>query len=192
MRGAAPPYGVPGRVRLRPSPGKTIRRGPRTWFLGRGPHDQTAQFLMRTQLKFGSVPKVVVGPGSRGWPQAVRGTEDPLDCRHSCACYAAFLPGIGLPATTSAMILAAVLGSGALVGVRGLVDLGALDGPTDRVVAEPAAARPVLVHLREHGAHHPDERLPAWEDLHDAALRRLGSRLARSCTLLVRSLTWCS
>lgn len=51
-----------------------------------------------------------------------------------------------------------VLGRCALVGVRGLVDLGALDGPADRVVAEPAAARPVLVHLREHGAHHPDER----------------------------------
>ena len=62
-----------------------------------------------------------------------------------------------------------VLGRCALVGVRGLVDLGALDGPADRVVAEPAAARPVLVHLREHGAHHPDERLPAGEDLHDAA-----------------------
>lgn len=34
-----------------------------------------------------------------------------------------------------------VLGRGALVGVRGLVDLGALDGPADRVVLEPAAAR---------------------------------------------------
>ena len=62
-----------------------------------------------------------------------------------------------------------VLGQRALVGVRGLVGLGALDGPADRVVAEPAAARPVLVHLREHGAHHPDGRLPAGEDLHDAA-----------------------
>ena len=62
-----------------------------------------------------------------------------------------------------------VLGRCALVGVRGLVGLGAFDGPADRVVAEPAAARPVLVHLREHGAHHPDERLPAGEDLHDAA-----------------------
>lgn len=46
---------------------------------------------------------------------------------------------------------------------------GALDGPADRVVAEPAAARPVPGHLREHGVHHPDERLPAREDLHDAA-----------------------
>ena len=62
-----------------------------------------------------------------------------------------------------------VLGRRAPVGVRGLVDLGALDGPADRVVAEPAAARPVLVHPREHGAHHPDERLPAGEDPHDAA-----------------------
>lgn len=33
-----------------------------------------------------------------------------------------------------------VLSCGALVGVRGLVDLSALDGPADRVVAEPAAA----------------------------------------------------
>lgn len=46
---------------------------------------------------------------------------------------------------------------------------GALGGPADRVVAELAALRTVLVHLREHGAHHPDERLPAREDLHDAA-----------------------
>ena len=30
---------------------KTIRRGPRPWFLGCGPHDQNAQFLMRTVLK---------------------------------------------------------------------------------------------------------------------------------------------
>ena len=62
-----------------------------------------------------------------------------------------------------------VLGRGALVGVRGLVDLGALGGLADRVVAELAALRPVLVHLREHCAHHPDERLPARGDLHDAA-----------------------
>lgn len=53
-----------------------------------------------------------------------------------------------------------VLSRGALVGARGLVDLGALDGPADRVAAEPAAARSALVHLREHGAHHPDGRLP--------------------------------
>lgn len=62
-----------------------------------------------------------------------------------------------------------VPGRGAPVGVRGLVELGALDGPADRVVAEPAAARPVPVHLRERGAHHPDGRLPAGEDLHDPA-----------------------
>lgn len=37
--------------------------------------------------------------------------------------------------------LGRVLGRGAPVGVRGLVDLGALDGPVDRVIAEPAAAR---------------------------------------------------
>ncbi len=49
------------------------------------------------------------------------------------------------------------LGRGVLVGVRGFVGLGALDGPADRVVAEPAAARPVPGHLREHGDHHPDE-----------------------------------
>lgn len=35
-----------GRVCPKPSPGKTIRRGPRPWFLGCGPHDQNAQFLM--------------------------------------------------------------------------------------------------------------------------------------------------
>lgn len=29
------------------------------------------------------------------------------ECRHSSSCHAAFLPGIGLSATTSAMILAA-------------------------------------------------------------------------------------
>lgn len=40
-----------GRVCPKPSPGKTIRRGPRPWFLGCGPHDQNAQFLMRTVLK---------------------------------------------------------------------------------------------------------------------------------------------
>lgn len=62
-----------------------------------------------------------------------------------------------------------VHGRGALVGVRGLVDLGAPDGPANRVVVESAAARSVLVHLREHGAHHPDERVPTREDLHDAA-----------------------
>lgn len=55
----------------------------------------------------GSVPKVGAGLGSREWPQAVRGTENRLECRHSSACYAASLPGIGLSATTSAMILAA-------------------------------------------------------------------------------------
>ncbi len=55
----------------------------------------------------GSVPKVGVGLGSRGRPQAVRGTENRLECRHSSACYAAFPPGIGLSATASAMILAA-------------------------------------------------------------------------------------
>ena len=53
-----------------------------------------------------------------------------------------------------------VLGRGALVGARGLVDLGALDGPAGRVAAEPAAARSALVHLREYGARHPDGRLP--------------------------------
>lgn len=61
------------------------------------------------------------------------------------------------------------LGRGALVGVRGLVDPGALDGPADRVVAEPAVARPALLHLREHGTHHPDERPPAGKDPHDVA-----------------------
>lgn len=76
------------------------------------------------------------------------------------------------------------LGRGSLVGLRRLVDLGALDGPADRAVAEPAAARPVLVHLREHGAHHPDERLPAREDLRGAAAAlglAVGALLHVSC-----------
>ena len=46
---------------------------------------------------------------------------------------------------------------------------GALDGPADGVVVEPAAADPLLVHLGEHGAHHPDGLLPAREHLYDAA-----------------------
>lgn len=62
-----------------------------------------------------------------------------------------------------------MLGGGALVGGRGRVHLGALHGPADGVVVEPAAARPVLVHLGEHRSHHPDERLPAREHLDDAA-----------------------
>lgn len=84
-----------------------------------------------------------------------------------------------------------VLGRGALVGERGLVDLGALDGPADRVAAEPAAARSVLVHLREYGAHHLDERPPAGKTC-TTRLRRLGSLSARSRTLLMCRPTWCS
>lgn len=61
------------------------------------------------------------------------------------------------------------LGGGALAGVHGRVRLGALHGPADGVVVEPAAPRPILVRLGEHGAHHPDERLPAREDPHHAA-----------------------
>lgn len=62
-----------------------------------------------------------------------------------------------------------VLCGGTLVGGRGRVDLGSLHGPADGVVAEPAAAGPLLVHLGEHRSHHPDERLPAREHLHHAA-----------------------
>lgn len=54
----------------------------------------------------GSVANVDIGLGSRGQPQAARGTENHLECRHSSSCHAAFLPGIGLSATTGAMILA--------------------------------------------------------------------------------------
>lgn len=46
---------------------------------------------------------------------------------------------------------------------------GALDGPADGVVVEPAATSPVLVHLGEHSAYHPDGRLPAKERLQRAA-----------------------
>ena len=55
----------------------------------------------------GSVPKVGVGLGSRGWPQAVRRTENRLERRHSNACHAAFPPGIGSSATASSTIPAA-------------------------------------------------------------------------------------
>lgn len=54
-----------------------------------------------------SAPKVGLGLGSRGWPQAVRVAENHLGRRHSGACCAAFLPGIGSSATMGAMILAA-------------------------------------------------------------------------------------
>lgn len=43
----------------------------------------------------------------------------------------------------------------ALGSLRG-VDLGAFHWPADGVVVEPAAAGPVLVHLREHRSHHSD------------------------------------
>lgn len=62
-----------------------------------------------------------------------------------------------------------VLCGGALVGRRGCVHLRTLDGPSHGFVVEPAARRPLLVHLGEHRPHHPDERLPAREDLDDAA-----------------------
>lgn len=55
----------------------------------------------------GSAPKVGLGLGSRGWPQAVRVTENRLGRRHSGACCADFPQGIGLSATAGAMILAA-------------------------------------------------------------------------------------
>ena len=83
------------------------------------------------------------------------------------------------------------LGRSALVGVRGPVDLGALDGPAGRVAAEPAAARSALVHLREYGAHHLDERPPAGKTC-TTRLRRLSSLSARSRTLLMCRPTWCS
>ena len=48
------------------------------------------------------------------------------------------------------------LGGGALAGVRGRVRLGALHGPADGVVVEPAAPCPILVRLGEHAVgHHP-------------------------------------
>ncbi len=54
-----------------------------------------------------SVANVGVGLGSRGWPQAARGTDNHLECRHSRPCHAAFPPATGLPAATSATIPAA-------------------------------------------------------------------------------------
>lgn len=84
-----------------------------------------------------------------------------------------------------------VVGCGALVGVRGLVDLGALDGSADRVVAEPAAAAQSSS-ISENTA--PIILMSDFllVETCTTRLRRLSSRLARSCTLLVRSLTWCS
>ena len=58
---------------------------------------------------------------------------------------------------------------GALVGGRGRVHLRTLDGPSHGLVVEPAARRPLPVHLGEHRPHHPDGRLPAREHLHHAA-----------------------
>ena len=48
-RGTAVSSILPRRVRPKQPPGKTIRRGPRPRSRGRGPHDQTAQFLMHAQ-----------------------------------------------------------------------------------------------------------------------------------------------
>lgn len=81
-----------------------------------------------------------------------------------------------------------VLGRGALVGVRGFVDLDALDGPADRVVSEPAAARQ-SPSISENTA--PIILLSDFllGKTCTTRLRRLGSRLARSSMLLVRSLT---
>lgn len=62
-----------------------------------------------------------------------------------------------------------MLGGGGPVGGRGCVHLCALHGPSHGLVVEPAEARPVLVHLGENGAHHPDEQLPAGEHLHHTA-----------------------
>lgn len=61
-----------------------------------------------------------------------------------------------------------VLGGGALVDGRGRVDPGALHGPADGFAVEPAAPRPIPVHLGEHRSHHPDGRLPAGEHLYHA------------------------
>ena len=83
-----------------------------------------------------------------------------------------------------------MLCGGALVGGCGRVHLGALDGPADGVVVEPAAAGPLLVHLGEHRPHHPDERLPAGEHLHHAAAA-LELAVGALLHVLVRSLTWC-
>lgn len=84
-----------------------------------------------------------------------------------------------------------VLGRSALVGVRGLVGLGALDGPPivpppnrRRSAQSPAISEstaPIIL---------MSDLLPG--STCTTRLRRLSSRLARSCTLLVRNLTWCS
>lgn len=84
-----------------------------------------------------------------------------------------------------------VLGRGALVGVRGLVDLGALDGPP--IVRPPNRRRSVQSPaISENTA----PIIPMTDLLLGSTcttrLRCLSSRSECSCTLLVRSLTWYS
>ena len=72
-----------------------------------------------------------------------------------------------------------MLGGGALVGGRGRVHLGALDGPADGVVVGPAAAGPASSISESTAPIIPmGDFLPG--NTCTTRLRRLGSRLARS------------
>ena len=72
-----------------------------------------------------------------------------------------------------------VLRGGALVGGRGRVHLGALDGPADGVVVGPAAAGPASSITESTAPIIPlGDFLPG--NTCTTRLRRLGSRLARS------------
>lgn len=139
----------------------------------------------------GSVLKVGVGLGSRGRPQAVRGTENRPGHCHSGACCAAFLPGNGLSATMSEMILAAcsaAVPSQACAGSLTLAPSTALpiESPPNRWRHAQSPA------ISENTA----PIIPMGDLLLGSTcttrLRCLSSQSARSRTLLVRSLTWCS
>ena len=87
---------------LRPQPQRLLRglRCP-------PPQPSISRCLYAQADRCGSVPNVGVGLGSRGQPEAAQETENHLERRHSSSCHVAFLPGTGLSAGTSSIILAA-------------------------------------------------------------------------------------
>ena len=139
----------------------------------------------------GSAPKVGLGLGSRGWPQAVRVTENRLGRRHSGACCADFPQGIGLSATAGAMILAAC--SAAVPQQARAGPLTSVPSTAPPIGPSPNRRRPVQSPAISENT---VPVVPMGDLLPGSTcttrLRCLSSRSARSCTLLVRSLTWCS
>lgn len=138
-----------------------------------------------------SAPKVGLGLGSRGWPQAVRVTENRLGRRHSGACCADFPQGIGLSATAGAMILAAC--SAAVPQQARAGPLTSVPSTAPPIGPSPNRRRPVQSPAISENT---VPVVPMGDLLPGSTcttrLRCLSSRSARSCTLLVRSLTWCS